>query len=83
MGESSSPPEELCSSSKELWTNDMIQLLSARRVRGCHEGPRRAGNSCRVHPRRVSVAEVGWLWNAELEAKPRNEVGWGETEKGG
>ena len=35
-----------------------------------------------LHPRRVSVAEVGWLWNAELEAKPRDEVSREETEKG-
>ena len=28
MGESSSPPEELCSSSEELWTNEVEQLLS-------------------------------------------------------
>ena len=27
-GESSSPPEELCSSSEELWTNEVEQLLS-------------------------------------------------------
>jgi len=46
-----------------------------------HVAPATAAETL-LNPRRVSVAEVGWLRNAELEAKPRDEVGRGETEKG-
>ena len=55
MGESSSPLEELCSSSEELWTNEVEQLLSEETGPKGHDRPFRGEYSAnRDRPMRMN-----------------------------